>query len=69
MPGIADYNPSKSSGVFPDQVGMTKKEEIMGRTAYQLPVQILNILDEYSTLDRNWVGIASEFKCVIVCSE
>ena len=65
MPDLVSYNPNKL-GAFPEQVRLSKKEEIMSIQAFNLPSEILDVLSEYSTLERNWVGIASEFtQCMV----
>lgn len=60
MPDLMSFNPARLGAVH-EQVRLSKKEEIMSRQAFNLPSEILDIFDEYSTLERNWVGLASEF--------
>lgn len=63
------HNPGMMSRGGDEQVRMSKKEEILNRPAHDLPIDTLSVLDEYRTLERNWVGIASEFVSHVVTSK
>ena len=58
MHSVTDYVCDERYASTPDSIA--RRDAVLNEPAYLLPQQMLDQLNEHSTLERNWIGLASK---------